>query len=91
MRGDKLVVAVVSTSCPGTQGWSARCLLTMQKTAMLIAVITIAVPHFSFVTIFWVSQMIAIRLMIICMRICTSKTQQNRMKNNTVTLLAEGH
>jgi hypothetical protein len=54
---------------------------------MLIAVMTMAVPHFSFVTISWVSQMMAIRLMIICMRIWTSKTQQNRMKNNTVTLL----
>lgn len=60
--------------------------LTIQKTAMLIVVMTIAVPHFSRRTTFCVSQMMAIRLMIICIRIWTSKTQQNRMKNNTVTL-----
>lgn len=102
MRGNKLIIVELATATskltevdetPSSLGDKHACWgtipLTIQKTAMLIAVMTIAVPHFNFRTRSCVSQMMAIRLMIICIKICTSKTQQNRMKNNTVTLSTE--
>lgn len=60
--------------------------MKMQKTAMLIAVITRAVAHFSLRIVFCVSEMMEIRLMIICMSSWISKTQKNRMKNKAGTL-----
>lgn len=58
----------------------------MQKTATLIAVMTKAVAHFSFRIVFCVSEMIDMRLMIICINSWISNTQNNRMKNSAGTL-----
>lgn len=54
----------------------------MQKTAMLIAEMVKAVAHFSFRIVTCVSEMSAIRLMIICISSWISNTQRSRMKNN---------
>lgn len=58
----------------------------MQKTAILIAVITKAVAHFSVRIVVCVSEMMDIRLMIICISSWISKTQKNKMKNSEGTL-----
>lgn len=60
----------------------------MQKTAMLIMVMMAAVPHLILLIVLLCSAMMAIRLMMICMRSCTSKTQKKRMKKSTGTLQA---
>jgi len=60
--------------------------IQMQKTVMLIAVMMAAVPHFSFWTVFLFSAMMAIRLMMICIKSWISKTQQTRMKKSTSNL-----
>lgn len=52
MRGNKLVIVVVSMSDSKLDAYLGRNPLTIQKTAMLIVVMTMAVPHFSLVTIF---------------------------------------
>lgn len=58
----------------------------MQKTAMLIAVIRMKVPHLSFLIVLRCSAMSAIRLMMICMSSWISNTQKNRIENKTGTL-----
>lgn len=58
----------------------------MQKTAILMAEITRAVPHFSRWIVRCVSEMMAIRLTMICISSWISKTQKKRMKNNEGTL-----
>jgi len=60
--------------------------MKMQKTAMFISVMTKAVPHFTIWTVFWLSAIIEIRFMIICINNWISKTQKKRIKNNTGTL-----
>jgi|SRR5690625_1016452 len=68
------------TVCDGIQ---------MQKTAMLMQVMTKAVPHFSLNIVLLCSAMMAIRLTMICMSSWISKTQRNRMKKRTGTLLRD--
>ncbi len=46
-----------------------------------------AVPHFTRRTVSLLSAMTEIRLMMICIRSCISKTHRKRMKNKTGTLL----
>jgi hypothetical protein len=58
----------------------------MQKTAMLMQVITQAAPHLSLLIVLLCSAIMPMRLTIICMSSWISSTQRAKIENKTGTL-----
>lgn len=63
--------------------------MKMQNTAILMREMNNAVPHFNLQIVFRLSAMMAILLMMICIKKWISTTQRRRVKKDTGTLLSK--